>query len=173
MTGNYGNENAVPAPGDLPESFVKLHYTPPADQASQGKLEPVAWFTPFRDVDRSDLSGQGQDNFKDYDLGSAGPIPIPGMSLVLGAGKDGVLYVLDKDTAKFGKGSDYAVLKQPPLFSRIFPALGSTRRKSEISTASIPERPIICTARRLFGAARRMVRCCSYGAKTNVCAPGP
>jgi hypothetical protein len=121
MTGNYGNENTAPAAGDLPESIIKLHYTPPADHTSQGKLEPVAWFTPFRDVDRADLSGQGQDNFKDYDLGSGGPVPIPGMNLVVGAGKDGVVYVLDKDTAKFGKGSDYAVLKQPPLFFTYFP----------------------------------------------------
>jgi hypothetical protein len=121
MTGNYGNEDAAPAVGDLPESFIKLHYTPPADNTSQGKLEPVGWFTPSRDVDRADLSGQGQDNFKDYDLSSGGPVPIPGMSLVLGAGKDGVVYVLDKDTPKFGKGSDYAVLKQPPLFFAYFP----------------------------------------------------
>ena len=124
MTGNYGNENVAPAVGDLPESFIKLHYTPPADHTSPGRLEPVGWFTPFRDVDRADLSGQGQDNFKDYDLGSGGPVPIPGMSLVLGAGKDGVVYVLDKDTPKFGKGSDYAVLKQPPLFFTYFPGFG-------------------------------------------------
>jgi hypothetical protein len=69
MTGSYGNENEAPAPEDLPESLIKLHYTPPADSTSQGKLDAVACFTPFRDVDRADLSGQGQDNFKDYDLG--------------------------------------------------------------------------------------------------------
>ena len=46
------------------------------------------------------------------------------MSLVVGAGKDGVLYVLDKDTTKFGKGGNYANLKQPPIFFTYFPGFG-------------------------------------------------
>jgi outer membrane protein assembly factor BamB len=79
----------------------------------------VGWFTPFRDVDRNK---HGEDNFQDYDLGSGGPIVIPGTGFVVGAGKDGVLYVLDRDTAKFGKGNNYAVLKQrPPVFFTYFP----------------------------------------------------
>jgi outer membrane protein assembly factor BamB len=116
MTGNYGKAGP-PAAGDLPESFVKLHYTPPAGAAGDGKLDPVAWFTPFTDASRNG-------NFQDNDLGSGGPIPIPGMNLVVGAGKDGVLYVLDKNTANFGKGSNFAVLKQPPLFFTYFPGFG-------------------------------------------------
>jgi hypothetical protein len=100
---------------------VKLHYTPPANPAGAGKLEPVGWFTPFRDTDRNQ---HGDDNFQDYDLGSAGPILIPGMGLVIGAGKDGVVYVLDQDTAKFGKGSNFAVLKKPPIFFTYFPGFG-------------------------------------------------
>jgi len=126
MTSNYGvldaSGNATPpAAGDLPESFVKLHYTPPADSTAQGKLEAVAWFTPFEDSARN---AHGDVDFQDYDLGSAGPVPIPGLSLVAGAGKDGVLYVLDKQTAGFGKGSDYSVLKQPPIFFTYFPGFG-------------------------------------------------
>jgi outer membrane protein assembly factor BamB len=129
MTGNYGVEHnhhtVAPAHGDLPESFVKLHYTPPANAAGDGKLEAVAWFTPFTDAVRP-LQGENgaPDNFQDYDLGSGGPVPIPGMSLVVGAGKDGVIYVLDKDTAKFGKGSDYSKLKQQPIFFTYFPGFG-------------------------------------------------
>ena len=46
------------------------------------------------------------------------------MSLVVGAGKDGVLYVLDKDTTKFGQGSDFKVLKQQPIFFTYFPGFG-------------------------------------------------
>jgi hypothetical protein len=123
MTGNYSVENsgntAQPAPGDLPESFVKLHYTAPGNATGAGHLEAVGWFTAFRDVDRNK---NGDDNFQDYDLGSGGPIVIPGTGLVLGAGKDGVLYVLDRDTNKFGKGNNYAVLKQrPPIFFTYFP----------------------------------------------------
>jgi outer membrane protein assembly factor BamB len=46
------------------------------------------------------------------------------MSLVVGTGKDGVLYVLDKDNTKFGQGSDYSVLKQQPIFFTYFPGFG-------------------------------------------------
>jgi len=129
MTGNYGveknNHTVPPANGDLPESFVKLHYIHPANAASDGKLQAVAWFTPFTDAVRPIAGENGApDNFQDYDLGSGGPVPIPGMNLVVGAGKDGVLYVLDTDTAKFGNGSDFSKLKQPPIFFTYFPGFG-------------------------------------------------
>jgi outer membrane protein assembly factor BamB len=119
MTGNYEDvDGAMPPPaaGDLPESIVKLHYTPPAAVAP-GRLDAVAWFTPFHDSGRNP-------NFTDNDLGSAGPMPIPGMGLVVGAGKDGVLYVLDQDTARFGQGSNFAVLKEQPIFYTYFPGFG-------------------------------------------------
>jgi len=131
MTGNYGvldqnGDTELPTPADLPESFVKLHYTPPAG-GSAGKLEPVAWFTPFRDHDRPSNDGSNDphlDDFQDYDLGSAGPLFLTGLNLVIGAGKDGVLYVLPQDTAAFGKGSDFSRLKQPPTFFTYFPGFG-------------------------------------------------
>jgi hypothetical protein len=84
-------------------------------------LEPVAWFTPFQDAVRNK---HGEDDFQDYDLGSAGPVVPPAMNLVVGAGKDGVLYVLDTDTAAFGTGSDFAVLKHEPIFFTYFPGFG-------------------------------------------------
>lgn len=125
MTGNYGvldhnRETVPPGPGDLPQSIVKLHYSPPAG-ATAGKLEPVAWFTPFIDHHRN---AHGADDFQDYDLGSAGPLCLTGLNLVVGAGKDGVLYVLPQDTAAFGKGSDFHRLKQPPIFFTYFPGFG-------------------------------------------------
>jgi len=126
MTGNYGVQDAsgntkTPAAGDLPDSLVKLTYTPPAGSSAQGKLEAVAWFTPFRDAVRN---RNGDDDFQDYDLGSAGPVPLPGMGIVVGAGKDGVLYVLPKDTTAFGKGADFSRLKAPPIFFTYFPGFG-------------------------------------------------
>jgi outer membrane protein assembly factor BamB len=126
MTGNYGVQDAdgnlvPPAAGDFPESIIKLHYIPPIDAASKGELEAVGWFTPFQDSVRNRT---GDDDFQDYDLGSAGPVPIPGMNLVVGAGKDGVLYVLDKDAVHFGQGSDFSKLKQPPIFFTYFPGFG-------------------------------------------------
>ena len=120
MTGNYGIV-AAPRAGDLPESIIKLHYTPPQAANAQGRLDAVAWFTPFRDSDRN---AHGDDDFQDYDLGSAGPLPIPGMGLVVGAGKDGVLYVLDQDTARFGQGNNFGVLKRQPIFYTYFPGFG-------------------------------------------------
>jgi len=125
MTGNYGVEDAAGdalpvVAGDLPQSIVKLHYTP-REPHTAGKLEPVAWFQPFQDHVRNK---NGQDNFQDYDLGSAGPLPLPGLNLVVGAGKDGVLYVLDADTPKFGQGSNFSKLKQPPIFFTYFAGFG-------------------------------------------------
>lgn len=125
MTGNYGDPTraaqiAVPAPGDLPQSFVKVHYTPAAG-AVQASLKPVAWFTPFQDHQRSQTA---EDDFRDYDLGSAGPLFLTGMDLVIGAGKDGVLYVLPSDTAAMGQGSDFTRLKQPPIFFTYFRGFG-------------------------------------------------
>ncbi len=118
MTGNYG-ETVPLKKGDFAESLVKIEYSLAAD--GTGKLAPVAWFTPFHDVDRRKTD---EDDFRDYDLGSAGPVPLPGMGLVVGAGKDGVLFVLDQDTARFGQGSDFTKLKQPPLFFTYFPGFG-------------------------------------------------
>lgn len=123
MTGNYGVQDAqgrtvAPKAGDLAESFVKLRYTPPG-AAGAGKLDAVAWFTPFQDTVRNP---KGQDNFQDYDLGSGGPVVIEDLGLLVGAGKDGVLYVLDK--ANIGQGSNFNQLKQPPIFFTYFPGFG-------------------------------------------------
>ena len=118
MTGNYG-KMVPPKKGDFPESIVKLEYSMKPD--GKAILAPVAWFTPFEDFRRNPV---GDDDFQDYDLGSAGPVPLPGMNLVVGAGKDGVLFVLDTDTAKFGQGADYSRLKQQPIFFTYFPGFG-------------------------------------------------
>ena len=102
---------------DFAESFIKLSY-------SVGQHGPVLtlvdWFAPFRDVERKDWQDSEVTPFKGYDytdqdLGSGGPILPPGTGLVLGAGKDGVLYVLDKN--KMGKVvGDMSKLKVPPSF---------------------------------------------------------
>jgi outer membrane protein assembly factor BamB len=124
MTGNYG-KMVAPKPGDLPESFIKLEYSFNADGTA--KLAPVAWFTPFQDFVRNPV---GDADFQDYDLGSAGPVPLPGLNLVVGAGKDGVIYVLDQNTANFGQGSDFSKLKQPPIFFTYFPGFGIDATKT-------------------------------------------
>jgi hypothetical protein len=61
------------------------------------------------------------------DLGSGGPVVIPSLDLVLGAGKDGVLYVLDRTGMGKTRPADlknpaanYAKLKSPPIFFTYF-----------------------------------------------------
>jgi hypothetical protein len=81
-----GNSATPPAPknppsnppqdGDLGESFIKL--SPSAD--------PIDWFTPYLFAYYNDW---------DADLGSGGPIMIPGTRILVGGGKMGILYVLD------------------------------------------------------------------------------
>jgi hypothetical protein len=146
MTGNGTFDGAH----DFAESFVKLHYTP-AGAGAEARLRIVDWFTPYTDAGRIGKSpaemapapdneeahptnvralaqaGMGGD-WGDQDLGSGGPVLIPGALLVVGAGKDGILYVLDQN--KFGKTShqdlidpakNYAKLKFQPIFFTYFP----------------------------------------------------
>ncbi len=63
------------------ESFLKL--TP-----TNSQLEITSWFTP---TDYLNL------NTKDLDLGSAGILLIPGTSLAISGGKEGVLYLVNRD----------------------------------------------------------------------------
>jgi outer membrane protein assembly factor BamB len=93
---------------DFAESIVKLALVPsPAGR----KLQVVDWFAPFRDSARK---------FQDQDLGSGAPVVPPGMNIVLGAGKDGVLYVLDRNNMGKAVG-DFSKLKAPAIFFTFFP----------------------------------------------------
>jgi outer membrane protein assembly factor BamB len=125
MTSNGG---FLPVPGhptrdfvgttDFPESFVKLRY----DSGTTGAgLKLTDWFSPFRDSERKTWQDsevapfpRGY-NYEDQDLGSAGPLLPPGTNLLLGAGKDGVLYVLDRNNLGKAVG-DFSKLKAPPNF---------------------------------------------------------
>ena len=118
---------------DFAESFIKLTHVPPTS-ATPGGLIVADFFTPFRDQDR----GQGVPanvrgvTFDDQDLGSAAPLVLDDKDIVLGAGKDGVLYVLNK--ANMGKAfrdfnnpvskPDLTKLKSPPIFFTFFPGAG-------------------------------------------------
>ncbi len=98
--------------GDFAESFVKLSLTgAPGSQ----KLTLIDFFTPFRDSERS-----ATPDYRDQDIGSGAPVVPPGTGLVLGAGKDGVLYVMDRNN--LGKViKDFSKLKSPPIFFTFFP----------------------------------------------------
>jgi hypothetical protein len=133
MTGN-GSWNGVT---DFAESFVKLHYTPPS--SLQGaELKIVDWFTPIADeggvIDGVRFPGRVTGNtndrgtWDDQDLGSGGPIILADLEIVIGAGKDGIVYCLNQHN--FGKTSpsdlahpatNYAKLKSAPIFFTYFP----------------------------------------------------
>jgi outer membrane protein assembly factor BamB len=99
---------------DFAESFIKLSYAP-------GTLKLADWFAAFRDSERKNWTlpevapfPRGY-NYADQDLGSGGPILPPGTNLLVGAGKDGVLYVLDRNNLGRSVG-DTTKLKAPPTF---------------------------------------------------------
>jgi outer membrane protein assembly factor BamB len=112
MTGN-GDFDGVKNFG---ESFLKLHY-------DGSNITVVDWWSPWRDSDRGHTGG-----WDDMDLGSGGVVVIPETGLVCGAGKDGILYVLDWRRMGQTKPGDfanpqanYAKLKSPPIFFTYFP----------------------------------------------------
>jgi outer membrane protein assembly factor BamB len=110
MTSNGGWNGTT----DLSESFVRLHYTGTA-------LDAVDWFTPFLDKNRP-ASGPNGYEFTDQDLGSAGPVLVPGSNLLVGAGKDGVLYVFDRGNLgkKLVDQSKPALADNAPLLNAIY-----------------------------------------------------
>lgn len=77
-------------PGNFGESFVKLRYTPGTAgvNASAPKLEVADFWGAFSDFERADV---------DQDLGSAGVFIIPEHGNLIGGGKDGIVYNLNKD----------------------------------------------------------------------------
>jgi hypothetical protein len=76
--------------GNFGESFVKLQYTAGTAGVNDGKptLEVADFWGAFSDFDRADV---------DQDLGAAGVFIIPEHGNLIGGGKDGILYNLNKD----------------------------------------------------------------------------
>jgi hypothetical protein len=106
MTGNGAFDGAK----NFGECFIKL----------RGDGTVVDWWTPYRDSDRGKTGG-----WDDQDLGAGGPVVIPELGLVLGAGKDGILYVLDwRKMGKPQQPGHYELLKSPAIFFTYFPGFG-------------------------------------------------
>jgi hypothetical protein len=84
-------------PGNFGESFVKFHYTAGTSGVDTGKpkLEVADFWGAFSDFQRA-LP-------QDQDLGSAGVFIIPNRGNLIGGGKDGILYNLNKNN--LGKNS--------------------------------------------------------------------
>jgi hypothetical protein len=81
MTGNGGFDFHMPGGRNLGSSFVKL-------SLSKEGLAVADWFTPCNQccLDRNDT-----------DLGSAGPILLPGTDMLVGGGKQGRFYLLSRN----------------------------------------------------------------------------
>jgi hypothetical protein len=92
-----------PSGKNLPDSIVRLRI-----DASPGGISMTAmgWFTPYR---------KGWLDKEDLDLGSAGVVLIPNTRYMVAAGKEGMLYVLDRDN--LGKFDDSAPTPEPRLTS--------------------------------------------------------
>jgi PQQ enzyme repeat len=144
MTGNGTFDGEI----DFAESFVKLRYEPDGS-GHAASLTIVDWWTPFSDelrtanqpdaeLDgittptqtnyRAVTGGMGGSPWGDMDLGSAGPVVIEEFGAVMGAGKDGIVYVLHKDNMGKTQPADlqhpaanYAKLMAPPVFFTYYP----------------------------------------------------
>jgi len=116
MTGNGGFDikDAVTTnfngSTDFAEAFVKLKYehTTPGT----GSLGLTDWFIAFLDTKRGNVDNY---DYRDQDLGASAPVVPPNTDLLIGAGKDGLLYVLDRNHLG-QKIADLTVLKTPPLY---------------------------------------------------------
>jgi hypothetical protein len=87
-TGNGMDPGTMP--GNFGESFVKLRYTAGVSGVNGGKptLAVADFWGAFSDFGRAD---------EDQDLGAAGVFLVPERGNLVGGGKDGILYNLDKN----------------------------------------------------------------------------
>ena len=130
MTGNGAFDGIT----DFGESFIKLQYTPKSFMSS-ASLKCVDWISPFSDTGRvggdptltdvslipdygtdKDPAGQASNanGYNDMDLGSGGPLLVESMGMLIGAGKDGIGYVVNANNLGKTRPSDFA----PNLINR-------------------------------------------------------
>jgi hypothetical protein len=115
------NSSHFPSKGDYGDSFVKLAVdsssTPSHQNINGWGLKVVDYFTPFN---QQALAAT------DADLGSGAPLVFPGSvgssshpNLLIGGGKDGTLYVIDRDNmGKFDPTRDHVVQEVHGLFGQ-------------------------------------------------------
>ena len=157
MTGNGGLDASV---GNFADSFVKY------DTAVSG-LDTVDYFAP---------ADQNLLEINDLDLGSSGPMVLPEAvgsaqhpRLLLGAGKEGTIYLLDRDNlgqfnvagnsqivrelpSAIGSGNTDATYSSPAYFAgRVFyHGVGDTLKQFNVANGLITPQPV-STGARIFG----------------------
>jgi hypothetical protein len=120
-------------PGNFGESFVKLRYTAGVANVNNGKpnLNVVDYWGAFSDFHRAN---------QDQDLGSAGVILIPGRGNLIGGGKDGILYNLNKDNLGKDTWDPHFNL---PFVATYLPNAPNGTAGLPTTTAANPDWPIV------------------------------
>jgi hypothetical protein len=125
--------------GNFGESFVKLRYTAGVVGVDGGKPKLVVddFWGAFSDFDRADV---------DQDLGAAGVVLIPERGNLIGGGKDGILYNLNKD--KLGQ-TTWDPHFNLPFVATYLPAQPNGRAGLPTTTPANPNWPIVNRDRNL------------------------
>lgn len=136
-TGNGKNDVA----GNFGESFVKLRYTPAANNADGGKpsITVADFWVAFNDFMRADT---------DQDLGAAGVVLVPNRSSLLGGGKDGILYNLNRNNLGHNSWNPQFNL---PFVATYLPAAPNGAAGLPTTTQADPNWPIVKLDRALPG----------------------
>ncbi|MGZ3848272.1 MAG: hypothetical protein ACXVBR_17895 [Flavisolibacter sp.] len=152
MTGNGAFDGST----EFGESFIKLRYAPPVN-GTPGKLSVVDWWSPFSDAGRAGHhpaipfmannrppQPSNTNGFDDMDLGSGGPVCIEAFNIIAGAGKDGILYVMDSNHMGKTTNNDftnpagnYARLKSPPIWFTFFPGFEVSPAPQDITSLNV------------------------------------
>jgi hypothetical protein len=137
-TGNGMDPGTMP--GNFAESFVKLRYTAGAAGVNNGKptLTVADFWGAFSDFGRAD---------EDQDLGAAGVVLLPETGNLIGGGKDGILYNLDKNN--LGKDS-WNPQFNLPFVATYLPNQPNGAAGLPTTTAANPNWPIVNRDRNLM-----------------------
>ena len=128
-TGNGKND----VPGNFGESFVKLRYAAAANNAGGGKpkLTVTDFWVAFNDFMRADT---------DQDLGAAGVVLVPNRASLLGGGKDGILYNLNRNNLGRNSWNPHFNL---PFVATYLPAAPNGAAGLPATTPPDPNWPIV------------------------------
>jgi hypothetical protein len=136
-------------PDNFAESFVKLHYTAGLSGVNNGKptLTVNDYWGAFSDFERRDKAApQDREAAQDQDLGAAGVVLIPARGNLIGGGKDGILYNLNKDN--LGKNS-WDPHFNLPFVATYLPNAPNGPAGLPTTTAANPNWPIVKLERNL------------------------
>ena len=136
-TGNGMDPGTLP--GNFGESFVKLRFTAGIAGVNDGrpKLDVADHWGAFSDFGRED---------EDQDLGAAGVVLVPDRGNLIGGGKDGILYNLDKDN--LGKDT-WNPQFNLPFVATYLPNAPNSAAGLPTTTAPNPDWPIVNRDRNL------------------------